>query len=452
MSRMLSSVVALALCAVSAAALAKATPEEAAKLGTTLTPVGAEKAGNKDGSIPAWDGGMKFPKPAENQARKLATFGEMGADKPLYTITAANLDKYKDKLTLGHQTMLRKFSDYKMNVYKTRRTASFPDFIVAATKANALVAEAGNNGESLVNAITGIPFPIPKSGIEVMWNHKTRYRGLSVTRYNTQLAVQTSGDFTPFKLREDVRFTYSYDNQKPADLKNVLFYFLQLTLAPPRQAGSALLVHETMDQVAEARRAWLYNPGQRRVRRAPNVAYDNPGTGADGLRTNDQLDVFNGATDRYSWKIVGKKEMIIPYNNIILAQDTLKYSDIAKKGHMNQDYARYELHRVWVIESQLKEGTSHIYSRRTFYLDEDTWTAVHADIYDRRGELWRIQENFSLNIPWRQTTGPAGGTCYDLQSGRYLLLEFSNEEPLYEDKDWDLAHFDPGNIASVSSR
>ena len=446
-------IAATALSLLSGQVAAKATPEEAAKLGTTLTPVGAEKAANKDGSIPVWDGSYKVPKPAAGQERELSNAGPLGKDKPLYTITAANMAQYKDKLTLGHQTLLKKFPDtYKMPVYQSRRTITFPDFIVEATKANALTAEAGNGGESLQNAITGTPFPIPKSGKEIMWNHKTRYRGLGVTRYNTQLAVQTSGDFTPFKLREDVRFHYSQPNQKPGDMDNVIIYFLQLTQAPPRQAGSVLLVHETADQVAEARRAWLYNPGQRRVRRAPNVAYDNPGNGSDGLRTNDQLDVFNGATDRYTWKIVGKKEIIIPYNAVLLGQKSVKYSDLAKKGHMNQDYTRYELHRVWVVESQLNAGTSHIYSRRTFYIDEDTWSAVHADIYDRRGELWRIQENHVVNIPHRVATGQAGGTVYDLQSGRYLMLEFSNEEPFVEEKTWDLGHFDPANVAKVSTR
>jgi hypothetical protein len=434
-------------------ASAKVSPEEAAKLGTTLTPVGAERAGNKDGSLPEWKGDYKLPKPAAGQERLLSSSGELGKDKPLYTITAANLEKYKAQLTLGHQTLLKKFPDtYKMNVYKSRRTATFPDFIVAATKKNALEAEATNGGESLSNAITGIPFPIPKSGIEVMWNHKTRFRGVGVTRYNIQMAVTTGGDFTPFKLKEDVRFHYNLPNQTPAQMENVIIYFLQLTMDPPRQAGSVLLVHETADQIKEARRAWLYNPGQRRVRRAPNVAYDNPGNGSDGLRTNDQLDVFNGATDRYTWKIVGKKEMIIPYNNAILGQNSLKYSDIAKKNHMNQDLPRYELHRVWVVEAELKPGTSHIYSKRTFYVEEDTWTAVHADMYDRRGQLWRVQEAFPVNIPWRVATGNAGGTSYDLQSGRYLLLEFSNEEPFVEDKVWEIAHFDPSNVAKEASR
>lgn len=441
---------ALTLCA--GTALAKVPPQEAAKLGVTLTPLGGEKAANKDGSIPAWDGGwaMAQPKGAE---RTLASYPLIANDKPLYTITAANMAQYKPLLSVGQQALLnRSPSSYKMNVYTTRRTASVPDFIEAATKKNALSAELANEGESLVNAVTGIPFPIPQNALEVIWNHKTRYRGTSLTRYNTQLAVQANGSFQPYKQREDVRFHYSFPNQTPAQLDNVILYFLQLTTEPARQAGNVLVVHDTMDQLKEARRAWLYNPGQRRVRRAPTVAYDNPGTGADGLRTNDQLDAFNGATDRYTWKLVGKRELLIPYNAFSLFNDKLKYTEMAKTGHLNQDLARYEKHRVWVVESQVKPSSSHIYSRRTFYVDEDTWAIAAVDVYDKRGQLWRVQETHHVNMPWLKVNMPVCGTVYDLQSGRYLVMDVSNEEPLFEIKEWNLAHFDPGNVSKVSNR
>lgn len=453
MKKLLRLIVGAGLMALSGFAMAKVSPEQAARLGKDLTPNGAEKAGNKDGSIPAWNGGYSLAAPPKSEWRKLSASPLLYNDKPLYTVTAANMAQYKGKLTLGHETLLKRFpNSYKLPVYQSRRTISFPDFIVEATRKNAVNAELTNGGESLLNAVTGTPFPIPGSALEVIWNHKVRYRGLSVRRYNTQLAVQTNGDFTPFKLEEDVRFQYSYPNQTTADIANVIIYFLQNTKSPPRQAGSVLLVHETMDQIAEARRAWLYNPGQRRVRRAPNVAYDNPGNGSDGLRTNDQLDGFNGASDRYTWKLIGKREMIIPYNAGRLSQDTLKYTDLAKKGHLNQDLTRYEMHRVWVIESQLKPGTSHIYKRRTFYIDEDTWSIVAIDIYDSRGALWRIQEEHPTIIPWLQRVAPACGVVYDLQSGRYLLMNLSNEEPLFQERDFPLDYYASSNMAKVSGR
>lgn len=445
---------AVALLGMGFPAHAKVSAEEASQLKTTLTPLGAERAGNADGRIPAWTGGYTFAeRPAAEGLRLPETFAEVASDRVMYTITASNLSHYREKLTAGQIALFEKFSDsYQMPVYATRRTAAAPDFVYEATFRNATQATLENDGESLANAAVGIPFPIPKSGKEVIWNHKVRFRGESVRRYNTQLAVQTTGSFQPFKLREDVRFHYNFRDATPESLNNVIIYFLQFTLAPARQSGNVLLVHETMDQIMEARRAWLYNPGQRRIRRAPNVAYDNPGTGADGLRTNDQLDQFNGATDRYTWNIVGKREMYLPCNAVKLIDGRLRYGDIAKRGHMNQALTRYELRRVWVLETLLKPGTSHQYKRRTFYIDEDSWSILAVDIYDNRNQLWRVQEGHLIQVPWIQSSAFAASTVYDLQANRYLIFDLSNEEPLFEEIEWSLEHFTTGSVQRMATK
>jgi hypothetical protein len=126
--------------------------------------------------------------------------------------------------------------------------------------------------------------------------------------------------------------------------------------APARLAGEVLLVHETLNQARENRKAWLYNPGQRRVRRAPNVAHDNPRTASDGLATSDQLDIFNGSPERYNWNLVGRKEVLVPYNSYKLHSKELKYRDILKPLHINQEHARYELHRMWVVDAVAEGG------------------------------------------------------------------------------------------------
>ena len=254
------------------------------------------------------------------------------------------------------------------------------------------------------------------------------------------------------KIREDVRFTYAQKGVSPDSLENVIIYFLQVVAQPPRLAGQITLVHETMDQVKEPRRAWQYNPGQRRLRRAPNVGYDNPGTGADNLRTNDQTDTFNGATDRYTWKIVGKKEMIIPYNAYVVHSDKYKYKDIVKRGHINQDLPRYEMHRVWVVEGSLKPGTSHIYARRVFFLDEDSWQISLVDIYDRRGELWRWQEAHPVQAYNKTFQSSVMETIYDLQSGRYLVQAMNNEDEEAYEQVFDPSYFDPANVQRQATK
>jgi hypothetical protein len=431
---------------------AKVSQEEANKLKTTLTPNGAEKAGNKDGSIPAWDGGLtKSPPCYKGTGTRYCD--PFPGDKPLFTITNANVAQYKDKLSPGQLAMFEKFpSSYKMKVYQTRRTAALPQAVYDATYKNALNAELGGGGEALVNAILGVPFPIPKSGVEPVWNHKVRYRGESGRRWNSQVAVTTSGTYNLVKLREDVSFPYAQKGMTPDKLNNVIIYFLQIVTTPPRLAGTITLVHETMDQVKEPRRAWQYNPGQRRIRRAPNVAYDNPGTGADGLRTNDQTDTFNGATDRYTWKIVGKKEMYVPYNAYEIHSDKHKIKDIIQRGHINQELPRYELHRVWVVEGEVKPTTSHIYAKRRFYIDEDTWQIVLVDIYDRRGSLWRWQESHPFQAYDQPFPGVAVETIYDLQNNRYLAQALNNEDDETKEMPFSPSYYDPSNVQKQATK
>jgi hypothetical protein len=216
------------------------------------------------------------------------------------------------------------------------------------------------------------------------------------------------------------------------DLDNTLLFYKQAVVAPARLAGAILVVHETLNQVKEDRRAWIYNAGQRRVRRAPNIAYDAPGTAADGMRTNDQFDMFNGAPDRYEWKLVGKKEMIVPYNSYKLHSDRVKYTDILKPQHINQDLARYELHRVWVVDGTLRAGTSHIYPRRTFYIDEDSWQTLAVDQYDAHGQMWRVSEAHCINYYDAQVFWSTLEVHTDLIAGRYLAIGLDNEGPTYD--------------------
>ena len=424
---------------------------EADKLKGELMPLGGVRAANADGTIPAWDGGItKAPDCYKGPGTRYCD--PYPNDKPLFTITGQNVAQYRDKLTAGQIEMLRKYDSYKMPVYETRRTQSAPDWYYEETYKNATRASLGGNGEALVNAIIGVPFPIPKTGYEPVWNHKVRYRGPYIRRWNNQFAVTTSGDYNQVKIREDVSLPYSFPDATPEGLDNVIIYFLQIVTEPARLAGTITLVHETMDQVAEPRRAWQYNPGQRRLRRAPNVGYDNPGTGSDGLRTNDQTDTFNGAMDRYTWKVIGKQELYIPYNSYKLHDDQYDYSDIILQGHLNQDLTRSELHRVWVVEADLKPGTTHIYKKRTFYIDEDTWQIAAVDIYDARDQLWRFQEAHTINYYDFPGIAPIGETIYDLQNNRYLAQAFNNEDDETQVIEFTPDYFAPSAVSKQARR
>ena len=440
--------------AISVGAYAELAAGDLAKLGTTLTPMGAEKAANAAGTIPAWDGGITKV-PAGVNFKTGGTYPDpFPDDKPLFTITAATADKYKDNLSQGQMAMLKQYPTYKLNVYTTRRTAAYPEGNYKETKECAAKAKLSLGGNGVVGCTGGTPFPIPKSGTEAIWNHILHYKGDTFAQHWAQAAVTASGDFALVKFEYEFDLSYGNLTKTPAQREpNKLLNFLQVTTAPARLAGQILLVHDTVDQVKEPRSAWTYNPGQRRVRLAPNVAYDNPGTAADGLRTNDDFLMYNGATDRYDWKLVGKREMYIPYNSYRMSDPKLKYTDQLRPGHMNQDLTRYELHRVWVVDATLKPGTSHIYARRTFYIDEDSWNVVLLDKYDARGQLWRFSEQHSENWYNVPMYFPTLEVHHDLQSRRYIAMGLRSEEKvIYEPIKRTPADYTPQNLRNLGTR
>jgi hypothetical protein len=410
------------------ATFAGVSAEEAAKLKTTLTPMGAEKAGNADGSIPAWTGGYTTVppnyKPGDPHPDPFA------GEKPLYTITGKNMDKYADKLCDGQKFLLKKFADYRMDVYPTHRTFAAPQFVYDNTFKNATRAKTTNNGLSIEGAYSGAPFPIPKDGYEVMWNHLTSWRGVAYETHFKCWIVHPDGTLVlssggpmflqyPYYMAE----TKSYEDWK----KDGAFYFLLINFLaePPFKAGEGLLIRDPVDMYTQGRQAYQYLSGQRRVRRAPAIAYDTPDYIASGQQYFDELYCFAGALDRYQWKLLGKKEMIVSYNSNTFYMKPVK--DVLIKGHENPDYMRWELHRVWVVEGTLAPGKRHVIPKRMMYLDEDCWQCLRTDEWDAQGALWKTICPITMNMPDFPTAGMIGQINMDLQSGSYVVPGFPNE-------------------------
>jgi hypothetical protein len=419
--RILGTAVAAACMASAAApAFAKLTDAEVARLGADLTPMGAEKAGNKDGTIPAWTGGL-CSAPAGWSADK-GYVDPFASDAIKYTVTKANAAQYKDKLTPGTLAMLNKYDTFKMNVYETRRTACYPQAVYDEVKAQATKIEL--QGFGIAGGRSSVPFPIPKSGLEAVWNHQQRYLGGGVDREYHSFPVRGNGDF--FKVGAHEYRIFNANLDQPQD--NLLLAFLSYFTSPATLEGTVFLVHEPLDQVKQKRSAWIYNAGQRRVRRAPDLEYDNVNDGTEGMRVTDEFDAWNGAPDRFDWKLVGKKEILIPYNSYKLGNKALKYEkDMIRKNTPNADLLRYELHRVWEVEGTLKKGSKHIYGKRTFFLDEDTWTVVYQDAYDTRLQLWRVSihpmiQFYDAKVPWYRAN-----IWHDLSNGNYLFSLLDNE-------------------------
>ena len=441
--------------------------QEAERLRGELTPLGAIRAASADGAIPAWRDALEHARTVPDkgwweqaQDRWRQWRGEtlpaqrytdpFVEDQPLFTITAANRQEYGQWLSAGQQALFDAYPDsYRLPVYPSRRPVGAPDWVYAAVHRNALNAELDGSDDRLRGAMHGIPFPIPGQGAEVIWNHKLRYRGQAGRRWNVQSLVNPDGAIQIMKVAEDLKFRYYMPEQSFADLDNVYYYVLQMIHTPERMAGAVVLVHETMDQVSEPRKAWVTKPGSRRLRAAPTVGYDNPGTASDGQRTNDQADVFNGAMDRYDWRLVERRDMIVPYNSYRIHAAEHGYADILTPRHINQDLTRYERHRVWVVEATVKPRQSHLYKRRTFYVDEDSWTILGVDVYDQKDELWRVQEAHTFYAYDQRSTLSAIETVYDIKNQRYLTQAMNNEDAEWTEREIPDSYYAPPAVQQL---
>lgn len=420
------------LLAVALQAQAKVDPVQAARLDQDLMPLGGERAGNAAGTIPAWDGGLA--KPPANYQPGMHHPDPYAADVPLYRIDSQNLAQYRAQLPAGLQRLLEKNPDYFMRVFPTRRTAAAPQRIYDATRFNAQNAELISGGNGVDGVAAGVPFPLPQSGQEAIWNHIMRYRGDQISFVTNQAAVLANGAYNLLKLERDIYFRYGREGVSPQDLDNTLFYYKYKVVAPAKLAGSALVVQETLDQILAIRKAWRFNRGERRVRRLPMLAYDTLQPDSNGMATADQVDAYNGAPDRYEWKLLGKREMLVPYNSYAVHQKDIPYDSILKRNSLNPELLRYELHRVWVVEADLRKGFSHPYAKRRFYLDEDSWQILAVDLYDKNGELSGVQESHPISYYDVPMFGSTLESIYDFKGGRYFVDGLDNNERMYNFK------------------
>lgn len=424
--KLLSAVISMA---VSGSLLAAVSPEEAKQIGTTLTPWGAEIAGNADGSIPAYTGGIKPP--ASYDPSKPGIRPDPFADeKPMLVITAANMTQHADKLTEGTKAMLAKYPEtFRIDIYSTHRTARYPDFYLQNSKKNATECQLTPEGLSVSNCWAGAPFPIPKTGQEVMWNRVFKFEqaafraddlmGTVVDANGT--VIHTAG----WKQWNQYPLWISKQNEKLAgdEINEMMRADYD---APGRKAGEKLVLHDGINMLTNARRAWSYVVGQRRVKLSPDVAYDTPSPTGAGIGTVDDSMVFYGALDRYDFTLVGKKEMYIPYNMFKIQDQTKCGKDVVyTPNFLNPDCMRWELHRVWVVDAKLKSGKRHTYPTRTFYWDEDYLGVGMADSYDSTGKIYRVVQ--SESFPFYESTGHSSSqfAIYDLISGAYTRQAYS---------------------------
>ena len=427
---------AITLC-FSGVALAAVSAEEAQRLGADLTLHGAEKAGNADGSIPEYTGGLQ-PLPAYDRESMQTYINPYADEKPLFSITSQNMAEYEDALTVGTRALLEKYPSYKVNVYPTHRSARYADWVLENTRINATTAELA--GEVTGDAITGsdpnglplpgVIFPIPQNGYEVMWNHKLAFAPAIMHQHNQAFVVDSNGGVNVLATpnQHHMRPWYDRSGKLRADSHGAITSFTAVQTSPPQQAGVTFLNFYLPTADNGGQLVWFYTPGQRRARRAPDFAYDLPISAYGGVLMWDEIFGFVGRMDRFDFKLVGKTEKIVPYNAYTLTQDS-NPREILGKAHLDPEALRFERHRVWIVEADRKPGARHVYSKRRFYIDEDSWQIVALENYDDAGKLWK--NGFIQSFPTYDVGGVNNNTWGfdDLIAENYMLINAGASQP-----------------------
>ena len=414
---------AVIVAAVAGSAVAAATPEEIKTLDATRTPWGAEKAGNKEGTIPEWTGAIT-PPPTFDPKTPTRRPDPFANEKPQLSIDAKNMDKYAERLSEGTKAMLKKYPTYRLDIYPSHRTANYPKYYLDNTLKNASQCKTVSDGLKLEGCWPGLPFPFPKTGNEVIWNRLLKFDAPAFTSVNMSSRVVDSTGKSTLTGASTVWIQYPiFDPKRTTPISgNEPYEVLRLDYsAPARKAGEKILVRDSVDMVDTGRRAWSYLPGQRRVKLSPDLSYDTPSPTGGGTGVLDDTAVFFGAMDRYDFKLIGKKEMYIPYHAYKVRDPGVCADPVRHvKNHLNPDCMRWELHRVWVVEAALKPGKRHVYPKRVFHFDEDFPGVGIADNYDSTGQVYRVVLNLPISLyesPGHHTTDEY--VTYDLATGLY---------------------------------
>lgn len=407
---------------------AAVTPEQAAQLGKTLTPLGAELSGSSDGAIPAWTGGLTSDVPGKHMGDiPVELFKE---EKPRLSINAKNMAEHADKLSDGSKALMTKYPDsFRIDVYPTHRTAAAPEWVYQNTAKNAVSCKLNSSpGPAMQGCYGGIPFPIPQSGVEVMWNHllMVQPESYEVGFSNTVLSADGSRTLAS-RNEQTLQFPYYYADGTAEKWSNEYYFGRFQTTGPTFKVGESLVIRDSIDSKV-SRQAWQYLVGQRRVRRAPTVGYDTPDFVSSGANYFDEARGFFGAPDRYDWKLIGKQEMYVPYNTNNFHGVSL--DEAYSSHHFNPDHLRWEQHRVWVVEGVVSAGKRHAVPKRRYYIDEDTWGVLMVDGYDSEGKLWRTIQVPTFTVPKMPGNILITAAIFNLQANTVGVVQGLNGESL----------------------
>jgi hypothetical protein len=414
----------LATATVARPASAQSATPDPTLLTTTLTPLGGERAGNADGSIPAWTGGLVSPPLPPGTPVAVPLFED---EQPLYTIDASNMEQYKDLLTPATQYQIQTFG-MTVPVYPTHRTAAAPQYVYDNTVKNATNAKLDPNGGRLgfTGAYGGVPFPIIDTtdplvgGAQLIWNHLTAWYDYSDQSTFAPGCVVINGQL--ILVAGTVAHTiYPYYDPN-GSLETFDGYFSKghyYYKAPAAVVGQEDLVWHSSNVTLKPDIVWTVLNGQGRVRKAPDQSYDDPNPSSNGIASLDESSCFYGNPSQYDWTVIEKREMLVPYNCNKQVLSDMQH--MCGPHFIKPEYMRWEKHRVWVFEGNLHPGIRNVNIKRRFYSDEDTGLILLGEGYDGNGFMWKGYMICNFCIPSTPGTVEGQTLIFQLQSGDWVI-------------------------------
>ena len=336
-------------------------------------------------------------------------------DVILFKITSDNYFDYEEYLTPGQIKMFTSYgSTFFMNVYPSKRSCAVPDEVLDLSKTGN--AKLVDNGEGIEGVVGSIPFIDASEPLHHVWNHILRYRGVDIEGAGPYYIVNYRGEIFSGAGKTIAK---NYWNPFVSSDKGLQGKLMSKVTHPPRLADAGVLVIESLNALANPRRAWVYSPATRRVRRAPDIAYDYYSSFSQGLTTVDSFDGFNGAKDRYNWKNEGTKLKFMPYNSYDFYNTN--HEEILTPLHVNQEFLRYELVKVNIVNADLKKDKRHVLPHRVMYFDFDSHNFMAEDIYDGEKNLIRYRELPLMNFYDEPMCNAIHAATYDFATKKYLL-------------------------------
>jgi len=314
------------------------------------------------------------------------------AESPSYSVDGSNYMEHADKLTDGQMKAFESYADYRIDVYPASAECVLPDAVRAVSGSNSKMIN-GNEGIEW-NTIGGKPFPNPTEAQHYIWNHRSApHYNASIHRTLVAYIVKNDGSFTIGKGDNYIEFPGALDSPLRGKVDpNIYALYMVKNMSPARIAGTLTMLHDPYDSAVEQRKAWQYSPATRRVRRAPDVAYDSFVDQTGGLATIDSYNMFTGAQDRFDWNLVGKKTMLIPHANYELSKVGAAEKITSSRNFIDPSLYRYEEREVAIVEATLKEGSRHIFPRQMMYVSTDEHNGIMIrDHYDGQGNLAKHQ-------------------------------------------------------------